>query len=127
MFHIFNSIFWVQFYSPGASIIVGLHYHHVILDFCEINSVFEGIFSLNDCIWVIWPNLRLILIRKVVILFESYFSTFWIAFLYFLDCTFVLFGLHFSTFRIVAFWYFSERRILVLFGTSYFSTFRIAF
>ena len=34
----------VQFYSPGASIIMGLHYCHIMLDFCEMNSVFEGIF-----------------------------------------------------------------------------------
>ena len=30
VFHIFNSIFWVQFYSPGASIIMGLHYYALI-------------------------------------------------------------------------------------------------
>ena len=42
---IFSTVFFrVQFYSPGASIIMGLHYYHVILDFCEMNSVFEGIF-----------------------------------------------------------------------------------
>ena len=35
----FNSIFWFQFYSPGASIIMGLHYCHIMLDFCEVNSV----------------------------------------------------------------------------------------
>ena len=34
----------VQFYSPGASIIMGLHYCHIMLDFCEMSSVFEGIF-----------------------------------------------------------------------------------
>ena len=39
-----------------------------------------------------------------------------------LDCIFVLFGLHFSTLRIVAFY-----QLSVLLGTSYFSTFRIAF
>ena len=44
MFHIFNSIFWVQFYSPDGSIIMGLHYYHIMLDFCEVNSAFEGIF-----------------------------------------------------------------------------------
>ena len=43
VFHIFNSIIWVQFYSPGASIIMGLHYYHIMLDLCEMNSVFEGI------------------------------------------------------------------------------------
>ena len=42
---IFKSIFWAQFYSPGASIIMGLHYYHIMLEFCEINSVFESIFS----------------------------------------------------------------------------------
>ena len=31
--------FWFQFYSPGASIIMGLHYCHIMLDFCEVNSV----------------------------------------------------------------------------------------
>ena len=45
MFHIFNSIFLVQFYSPGASIIMSLHYYHIMLDFCEMNGVFEGIFQ----------------------------------------------------------------------------------
>ena len=45
MFHIFNSIFWVQFYSPSVSIIMGLHYHHIMLDFCEMNSVFEVFFG----------------------------------------------------------------------------------
>ena len=41
---IFSTVFfWVRFYSPGASIIMGLHYYHV-LDFCEMNSVFECIF-----------------------------------------------------------------------------------
>ena len=34
----------VQFYSPGASIIMGLHYCHIMLDFCQMNSVFQGIF-----------------------------------------------------------------------------------
>ena len=38
MFHIYNSILGVQFYSSGASVIMGLHYH-IMLDFCEINSV----------------------------------------------------------------------------------------
>ena len=37
-------MFLVQFYSPGASIIMGLHYYHIMLDFCEMNSVLEGIF-----------------------------------------------------------------------------------
>ena len=42
---IFSTVFfWVQFYSPSASIIMGLHYYHIRLDFWEINSVFEGIF-----------------------------------------------------------------------------------
>ena len=40
---IFQQYFWVQFYSPGASIIMGLYYYHIMLDFCEMN-VFEGIF-----------------------------------------------------------------------------------
>ena len=45
MFHIFNSVFWVQFYSPGASIIMGLHYYHIMLDFCKMNSAFEVFFQ----------------------------------------------------------------------------------
>ena len=36
--------FWVQFYSSGTSIIIGFHYYQIMLDFCEMNSVFEGIF-----------------------------------------------------------------------------------
>ena len=44
MFYIFNSIFGGQFYSPGASTIMGLYYCHIKFDFCEMNSVFEGIF-----------------------------------------------------------------------------------
>ena len=28
--------FWVQLYSPVASIIMGLHYYHIMLDFCII-------------------------------------------------------------------------------------------
>ena len=36
--------FWFQFYSLGASIIMSLHYYHIMLDFCEVNSVFEGSF-----------------------------------------------------------------------------------
>ena len=42
---IFSIVFLgVQFYSRGSSIIMGLHYCHIMLDFCERNSVFEGIF-----------------------------------------------------------------------------------
>ena len=42
---IFSTVFiWVQFYSPGASVVMGLHYYHIMLDFCEMNSVFGGIF-----------------------------------------------------------------------------------
>ena len=36
--------FWFQFYSPGASIIMGLHYCHIMLDFCEVNSVLRVFF-----------------------------------------------------------------------------------
>ena len=36
--------FWFQFYSPGASIIMGLHYCHFMLDFCEVNSVLRVFF-----------------------------------------------------------------------------------
>ena len=34
----------VFFNSPGASIIMGLHYYRLMLEFREMNSVFEGIF-----------------------------------------------------------------------------------
>ena len=38
---IFSTVFFcVQFYSPGASIITGLYYYRIMLDFCEMNSVF---------------------------------------------------------------------------------------
>ena len=37
-------LFWFQFYSPGASIIMGLHYCHIMLDFCEVNSVLRVFF-----------------------------------------------------------------------------------
>ena len=40
----FNGTFWFQYYSPGASIIMGLHYCHIMLDFCKVNSVLR-IFS----------------------------------------------------------------------------------
>ena len=36
--------FWFQFYSPGASIIMGLHYCHIMRDFCEVNSVLRVFF-----------------------------------------------------------------------------------
>ena len=41
---IINSIFWVQFCPPGSSIVIDLHYYHIMLYFCEMNSVSEGIF-----------------------------------------------------------------------------------
>ena len=44
-------LFWFQFYSPGASIIMGLHYCHIMLDFCEVNSVlrvFLGFYFLKS-------------------------------------------------------------------------------
>ena len=44
VFHRFNSTFWFQFYSPGASIIMGLHYCHIMLDFYEVNSVLRVFF-----------------------------------------------------------------------------------
>ena len=46
VFHMFNSIFWFQFYSPCASIIMGLHYCHIMLDFCEVNSVLRVFFGI---------------------------------------------------------------------------------
>ena len=45
MFHIFSSILWVQFYAPGTSVIIVLHYYHIVLNFCQRNSVLEGIFK----------------------------------------------------------------------------------
>ena len=33
-----------SFYSPSASIIMGLHYYHIMLDFCEMNSVLRVFF-----------------------------------------------------------------------------------
>ena len=40
-----TEFFWVQCYSPSASIIMDLHYYHIVLDFCEMNNVSEGIFG----------------------------------------------------------------------------------
>ena len=37
-------VFWFQFYSPDVSAIMGLHYYHIMLDFCEMNSVFTVFF-----------------------------------------------------------------------------------
>ena len=37
--------FWVQFYAPGTSVITVLHYyHHIVLNFYQMNSVFGGYF-----------------------------------------------------------------------------------
>ena len=37
--------FRFEFYSPGTfSIIMGLHYCHIMLDFCEVNSVLRVFF-----------------------------------------------------------------------------------
>ena len=44
MFHIFNSIFGVEFYAPGTSVITVLHYYHIVLNFCQMNSVLGGYF-----------------------------------------------------------------------------------
>ena len=35
----------VQFYAPGTSVIKVLNYYHIVLNFCQMNSVLEGIFS----------------------------------------------------------------------------------
>ena len=43
-FHSFNSIFWVQFYAPGTSVITVLHYYHITLNFCQMTSVSGGYF-----------------------------------------------------------------------------------
>ena len=38
---IFLTVFcWVQFYAPGTSVIIVLHYYHIVLNFCQMNSVF---------------------------------------------------------------------------------------
>ena len=44
MFHIFKSIFWVQSYAPSTSVITVLHYYHIVLNVCQINSVYRGYF-----------------------------------------------------------------------------------
>ena len=44
MFHILNSIFWLKFYAPGTLVITALHYYHIVLNFCQLNSVLEGFF-----------------------------------------------------------------------------------
>ena len=47
VFHIYSTVFfWFQFYSPGASVIMGLHYCHVTLDFCEVTSVLTVFFKI---------------------------------------------------------------------------------
>ena len=40
MFRIFKSIFWIQFYVPGTSVITVINYYHIVLSFCQMNSVF---------------------------------------------------------------------------------------
>ena len=41
-----TAFFWFQFYSPCASVIMGLHYYHIMLDFCEVNSVLRVFFRI---------------------------------------------------------------------------------
>ena len=42
---IFSTVFFgVEFYSPIASIIMGLHYYHIMLYFCEMNGVLRLFF-----------------------------------------------------------------------------------
>ena len=41
---VFSTVFLGLVFSPGASITMGLHYYHMMLGFCKMNSVFEGIF-----------------------------------------------------------------------------------
>ena len=43
MFHIFNSIFLVQFYAPSTSVITVLHYYNIVVNFCQMNSILEDI------------------------------------------------------------------------------------
>ena len=38
--HIFYIIFWVQFYAPRISVITVIHYYHIVLNFCQMNSAF---------------------------------------------------------------------------------------
>ena len=37
-------LFLVQFYAPGTSVITVLHYYHILLNFCQMNSVSGGYF-----------------------------------------------------------------------------------
>ena len=39
----FNSIFWLKLYTPGTSVIMVLHYYQIVLNFCQMNSVLQGI------------------------------------------------------------------------------------
>ena len=34
----------VQFYAPGTSVITVLHCYHIVLNFCQMNSIFGGYF-----------------------------------------------------------------------------------
>ena len=36
--------FWLKFYTPGTSVITVFHYDQIVLNFCQINSVFGGYF-----------------------------------------------------------------------------------
>ena len=56
VFHMFNSTFLVPVLFTGASIIMGLHYCHIMFDVCEVNSVLRVFFR--------------------VLLFEKYFFLF---------------------------------------------------
>ena len=35
-------LFWLKFYVPGTSVITVLHCYHIVLNFCQMNSVLEG-------------------------------------------------------------------------------------
>ena len=43
MFHIFNSVLG-QLYAPDTSVITVIHYYHIVLNFCQMNSVYGGYF-----------------------------------------------------------------------------------
>ena len=44
MFHIFLQYFLLQFYAPGTSVIMVLHYYLIVFNFCQMNSVFGAHF-----------------------------------------------------------------------------------
>ena len=43
-FRFLKVLFWFKFYAPSTSLISVLHYYHIVLNFCQTNSVFGGYF-----------------------------------------------------------------------------------